>query len=276
MQPGWDITDKWLVCDACHHVLPHADELDKTNTPCPICGERGIRPMFPGYPEAELIHMAAYFFDRGEKLKIANQAQQLGEALVSLGREFDSTYLKDIAAELERQYDEAQDKLSDEAYRPSLDYLMREFHISLEQAMCVWHPLMRSTTETYKEHKATVLMACSAYESMLISLLIHVGIWCGGMDPTVAEDTVENIRSTKQMLDKFRRWSGCSYDDAVTQIGFVQFKEEWDEIKNLRNTFMHGKGDFLTRTAAATTVRLLPQLVAFFAALNNHFVPKTP
>lgn len=233
--------------------------------------------MFPGSPEADLIHMSAYFFDQGEKRRIAHQAQQLEEVFIQIGTEYDPEYLEELATELNHSFDASPDPLLDEQMaQDSINYLMGHLSISIDQAMHAWHLLLGSTKETYEEHKAAVLMACSAYESMLISLIIHLGIWLGGMDPTVAEDTVENVRSTKQMFAQFRRWSGCSYDDAVALVGFVQFKEEWDEIKDLRNTFMHGKDDDLTRSAAAKTVQLLPQMVTFFAALNNHFAPKTP
>lgn len=76
MLPGWDITDERLECPKCLHVFPHSQELDQTSAPCPVCGEKGLRSMFPDFTAASLIHMAAYFFVRGEKRRSKNQTHQ--------------------------------------------------------------------------------------------------------------------------------------------------------------------------------------------------------
>lgn len=277
MQPGWEITSEWLECPACHRIIARSPDLGKTSTPCPECGAPGTRILFPSSPEADLIHMAAYFFQQGEKRRRVNEVHRLEDAAGEIGRYYESEHLREIAEELNRRFDASPDPLiDDQMYQDSIDHLMTHLNISSDQVLPVWHSLMSSTRETYEEHKATVLMACSAFESMFLNLLIHLGIWHGGIDPDAAEDTVENLRTTPQILNHFRMWAGCSYDDAIGQIGFSDFKREWDAIRDIRNTFMHGKGDDLTRSAAAKTVQLLSHMVAFFAALNNRFVRQIP
>lgn len=277
MQPGWDITSEWLECPVCHHIILHSQELGKTSTPCPQCGKPGTRILYPGYPEVDLIHMAAYFFEQGEKRRIANQAEQLEEALLEIGKQYNSEYLKELATELSQRFNGSADPVIDEQMlRDSLNYLMSHLNISFDQATRVWHPLMGSAKVTFEEHKATVLMACGAFESMFLNLLIHLGIWRGGLDPREAERIVERLGAPGKTYGQFEKWASCSIDEIAGQIGYSAFWENWRKTRTARNKFMHGIDDPINRGAAIEAFELLPQLVAFFAALNNFFIPKTP
>ncbi len=277
MQPGWDITSEWLECPVCHHIILRSQELSKTSTPCPECGKPGTRSLYPDSPEADFIHMAAYFFGQGEKRRIANQAERLEEALLEIGKQYDPEYLEELATELAQRFNGSADPVIDaQMLQCSLDYLMSILDISMDQAIRVWHPLMGSTKGTFEEHKATVLMACSAFESMFLSLLIHVGIWRGGLEPQKAKRIVEQLGVPGRTYSQFEKWANCSIDDKAEQIGYSAFWENWRKIRAVRNKFMHGKDDPIKRSTAIDAFKLLPQLVAFFVTLNNHFAPKAP
>jgi hypothetical protein len=273
MDTGLAITSEWSECPACHYVFD-SRELFRTSTPCPSCGATGTRWMFPESPSADLIHMASYFFLRGEDRKRANQQAGIQEALAEVAGQNRPEHLEAVIAELERRFQASNDPfLDDTMYEESLTYLKSQLGISSEQAIKVWHSLMASTRSTFEEHKAVVLMACSAFEIMLKGLLEHLGFW-SGLDPEKVDDIIEEIRNPREPFTLFKKWAGREFDDAVNALGCSDFLTEWNEIRMVRNDFMHGEADAITRSAAVSAIDLLPNLIRLFADLQNHFAPK--
>jgi hypothetical protein len=266
--PGFPVTLALAMCPNCNFV-GRTTELEMPRVPCPKCNKPASSPeIFPGISGLKLLEMIGYFYRRAAE-RIDDTRDRLVKALEErAGRRYASDLVTNAVSEVRAVYKEG----TSAEFNEMLDIIEKRFSLTRPEASKVY-PDVVGYSESHEEHMAVVILTSTLLETLLHDLLVFIHVARGKTWPC-ARQRVKKLRGFGQATEDFHKSTGTDFETAVQGISGVDFLAEWNDVRRLRNDFIHGKPFVLGIRVAEKAFDLALRSPTFFALLqNNHATP---
>jgi len=266
--PSFPAAWAFLECPQCHYVSK-SYELDNPQVPCPKCNTIGMaRRIFPSLSALNLLKMVAYFYtkacDRVENL----QFELVNNIRDKLNRTYDPQFAINIAREIQSLYKKL--GVEQAEYEQMIEIIRDRLSLeSKEEAAKVFVPLI-SYSNTFEEHKATVILTCTLIEKLFDDLLIRI-IISKGIEWSKAERKVSRLRGFDKLFEAFEKTTSLSLKEAIGQCSIPNYFADWEEVRTARNHFIHNSPYAISATTAEKAFNLAKNASSLFAYLQNRF-----
>lgn len=125
-------------------------------------------------------------------------------------------------------------------------------------------------SDTTEEHQITVLLAASLLEQMFRNLLIRLHLR-SSMNWESGQKAIRDLASNGKREKEFAKLARVSLQEAISASNVSSFHADWQQIRELRNKFMHGTPYAIRASDADKAFELAKNTFAVFAYLHNTF-----
>ncbi len=269
----WIAAITWLECAFCG-FLSQDLELVKPAVPCPHCEDVGrARRTFPDMSSDRLLEMISHFYAKAWERVDDTKAALADTLRLKLSREYPQAKVVEAALRVReclRHSDGSQ-----EGFERLLDEISVCLDLqSREEALCVYVPLAQYS-DTHEEHQVVVLLTAAMLEKLFGELLLRMFVK-SSKDWEKARGAVRAMRGHKDREKVFARIAGVSLEEAVAKSGVSGFYARWQEIRELRNKFMHGMPFAIHVSDTEKAFELPKDAFRVFAHLHNRFCVTEP
>ncbi len=253
------------------HLCPHcrfvsaSGELINVEVPCEECGTRVTRQMFPEISAITLTVMAKRYFARAEAER-DKQRKALQAALSKIaGKDLPLEKILLLNEIIKKEY---QLRLGGQIEMSKIyKFLVDAFAIAdPEKAMAIFVQLI-AHSETTDDDKTVVVLTITLLERMLDDLLLEVMLRAGTAYDAAQRD-IDQARSFKRKLDKFKDVTGLSFTEVMT-ANYDTFYQGWMKLANVRHKFIHGNPYAIGVQHSKKADQLLNSIFSAFAYAHN-------
>ena len=251
---------RFLKCPHCFMILSDLS-LTEIKKKCPNCGKVGPREIFPRVSQIKIIEMIQSTIQNAE-LKYDKQIENLVIKMKVYTQELNTK------ESIESLLSETKDWGG--AFDEQIRYFREKYELSEEKAVKMVVDLTLSTQVTL-EHKYTVILAITLFESFFSQLLKDLIIKNEGTYK-LAEDIVDILFSYKAYLDLFSKLTKDSFEKALGNVKTDKdYYKKLEVLKRERNNFVHGDPWAISRADACNAFDFALSSVRVFKELNNKY-----
>lgn len=213
--------------------------------------------------------MVGYFYVKAYD-RIEDKKAELVDVLrKKIGQTYEPQFVINTAREIQNFYQKHGEKQSD--YDKILKIIQECLSLqSSEEAEKVFVPLF-GYSDTFEEHKVVVILTCTLLEKLFDDLLVLI-YTRKGMSWSRAEKKVRQLRRFDKRCSAFEKATNLSFEKAISQCSMLPgFFPDWSDVRNARNTFIHGSPYTIKVSTAEKAFNLAKNAFSLFAYLQNRF-----
>ena len=229
--------------------------------------------MFPNPSHLGLLDLIGYFSEAAERR--ANPLPQLLAQQVQkeINQAIPPEKLIETVADLQKVWNQAVRKRQTPDWDLLAEHTARCLNLGSPQEAKRVLPLLLPYTGTVEEHLAVPIVTITFLEAMLDSLLdrIAAATASDGESYDLAAEKIEKFGSFKERKDYFKELTGTPLKTAMTATEHRRFYDDWKQVRDDRNEFVHGSPYALTAGTARLSLELARRAVPLFAELQNSY-----
>jgi hypothetical protein len=225
--------------------------------------------MFPDLSSIRLHEMICHFYASACERVDDTQATLAQTLLKDYGREFEALLAVSAAHDVQRLL------LAPDGSQAALDAILQVIRDELdlvggEDPLKAYVPFVQYS-DTHEEHQVVVLLAATMLEKLFDQLLTRVFVR-SGKDSENARKAVKAIRGHPNREKLFAELTGVGFEEAILKSGTAHFHSSWQEIRVVRNKFMHELPFAIHASHAEKAFGLAREAFRVFAQLHNQLL----
>jgi len=240
--------------------------------PCPKCRKSGEpRSLFPGLSSRRLLHKVSYFYARSCEREEERRDELVQDLQRCVGRAFDCDTAVRAAGEVRRLYAASRDD-----YDRLLGVIRRQLDLRPAENAGTVFALLARFSEANEEHQICVLLTMTLLETLLGELLVRMRVRAGNGWVAAGRYLGQRLRGYHKREREFGQLAGIELREAISGAGVPRFYDNWQALRELRNTFVHGFPYVIGRAEAENAFELAENCFGAFAYLQNRLCVGQP
>lgn len=260
--PTFPIALTLLQCAKCNYISSDRG-LTKHEEKCPNCDDnKSSRGIYPSLSAIKLIEMVGYFYKDAIDRKDEAEEGLIQRVYKATNNKYEKNTLLKLTKDLKSMYNAL--RSGDKSFEDMCKKIEDTLLLTDATAKAVF-PILIGNPDTYEEHKAMVILACTFMDEMYGSLITELS---RTKNPEIK---IRNGKTgdIKDKDKKFKQITGVTFVEALQEIGEEDFHYIWDKVRKERNSFIHKSPYAISRETAEQSFDLIKRAIGVFSQLIN-------